>query len=243
MKNKRLIFLFILMIPLLISLACQFTPTPTPAEQAYEMATSIPANKPQVSAGPAENPYTAENSGNQQGASNSFMESDCYVSGITFDSITTGYSVDEIYDGPYINCNYSTTGAHGLSETAYISIIAYKPDMLEGFYLDLTDNISGYVDQSNEWNAHPDLSEEMKDEITMLRDDGEGYVFLITKNANVQGCILGKGFGAEMVEGKYLVQIMYSSCEGDASSYQAALNSLKSAAEVAIYRVETAKQP
>ncbi|NJD59546.1 MAG: hypothetical protein FIA98_09130 [Anaerolineae bacterium] len=193
---------------------------------------SLPV-KPSVAASPT----------SKQNSPAGFTESDCYASGITLDSITTGNSVDEIYDGPYINCNYSTTGAHGLSETAYISIIAYKADMLDGFYMDLKDNLSGYVDQSNEWNAQPDLPAEAMDVIDMLRDDSDGYVFMITKDANVQGCKLGKGYGTEMVNGKYLVQIMFSSCEGDTSSYLAALDSLKSAAEVAIYRIETGTQP
>jgi hypothetical protein len=165
------------------------------------------------------------------------------MSGINFDTITIAKDDDDIYDGPSLICSCSKEGAHGLSETLFINIAAYKADMLVGFYLDFKDNISGYIDQSNEWNAQPDLPEEAKDEITMLRDDSDGYVFMITKNANFQDCTLGKVYGVEKVYGKYLIQVMFSSCEGDTSSYLDAVNNLKSAAEVAIYRIETGAQP
>jgi hypothetical protein len=165
------------------------------------------------------------------------------MSGIIFDPISFDSMVDDYYDGPYITCSYSTTNTYGLSETVYLSITAYKPDKLEEFYQDTKDNISGYVAQSNEWNAHPDLSAEMKDVITMLRDDEDGYIFMIAKNANVQGCTRGDGYGVEKINDKYLVKLIFTSCVSDASSYPVSMNYLKSIAEAAVTRVESGAQP
>jgi hypothetical protein len=173
-----------------------------------------------------------------------FEKTDCSVASITFSDITVSYDVNDIYDGPYLICSSSSTGAHGLSENAYISIIAYKADEIGGFYLDMQKNIQGFVDQANEWNADPDLPAEAKDEVTFIRNDQNGYVFMISYEANVQKCYSGSGYGAELVNGKYLVHLSFQSCElADAAAYTAVMQALETAALTAIDRVEAARQP
>ena len=49
------------------------------------------------------------------------------------------------------------------------------------------------------------------------------------------------GSGEEKIEGKYLVNLGFQSCEGDAAAYTAALENLRTAALAAIERVETAR--
>jgi hypothetical protein len=173
-----------------------------------------------------------------------FQATDCNVAGITFPDITTSYNVDDIYDGPYLVCNSSSEGAHNLSVHYYINIVAYKADKLDAFYQELQTNIQGFVDQSTEWNADPDVPAEIKDEITFIRNDSDGYVFMITSFSNVQNCENGRGYGVEKVLGKYLVQVQFQSCElADAGAYTAVLKSLETAALAAIQRVEGASKP
>jgi hypothetical protein len=237
MRNDRLKPLTFFLFTMLLSLACVLTPrnkqsnTDDPAEQAPLASSSVDQ--------PADDALL----GDQQVKPAGFSESDCSMSGVTFNPISYGNTVDDIYDGPNLTCSYSSTGAHGLSETNYIRIVAYKADQLEGFYSDLKENINGYIVQSNEWNAHPDLPADAKNEITMIRDDADGYVFMITKNANVQGCTKGDGYGVEKVAGKYLVQILFSSCEGTAPSYLTTIKYMQSIAAEAIARLEASPQP
>jgi hypothetical protein len=231
MKNIGLKPFSLFMLTILLSLACAQIPAKIPAEQ-FPLASSS-VNQPAQDA----------NSGDQQEKPVVFSEADCSISGIIFNPISYDYIVDDVYDGPNLICSYSTEGAHGLSETDYIRIVAYKAEKLEGFYQDLKENINGYIVQANEWNAHPDLPADAKDEITMIRDDDDGYVFMITKNANVQGCTKGDGYGVEKVNGKYLVQILFSSCEGTSPSYLAQIKYLQSTAAEAIKRVEANAQP
>jgi hypothetical protein len=206
------------------------------------LASAAPNQLPIASASVSQ-PPDAVSPVDQQAKPPGFQESDCNMSGIEFEPISFDYIVDDVYDGPYLTCSYSGTNTYGLSETVYFSIGAYKPDKLEEFYQDTKENISGYVAQSNEWNAHPDLSAEMKDVITILRDDTDGYIFMIAKNANVQGCTRGDGFGVEKVNGKYLVKLIFTSCVSDAPGYLVSMNYLKETAESAIKRVEAATQP
>jgi hypothetical protein len=237
MRNNRLKFLFLLIIPVILSLACNFS-------GATQLPNAIrPVNQPPNAVVPASQPPNAVSPIDQQGKPTGFSEADCNVSGATFDNITVDYIVDDIYDGPYLICSFSTTGAHGLSETAYIRIVAYKADKLEGFYQDQQENIKGFVDQANNWNAQPDLPPNAKDEITFIRDDSDGYIFMITREANVQECINGDGYGAEKINGKYLVQLQFTSCEGDAGAYVTAIQNLQTAATEAIKRVEASAQP
>jgi hypothetical protein len=105
---------------------------------------------------------------------NGFLATDCSVSGITFPDITVSYNVDDPYNGPYLVCNSSSEGAHGLSVHYYINIVAYQAAKLDAIYQEQQANIQGFVDQSNEWNADPDIPAEIKDEITFLRNDSDG---------------------------------------------------------------------
>jgi hypothetical protein len=249
MKNNNLRFLLLIVILLFPSLSCLlFGAKPAPnANNPPDLAplASSPPEQFPVASAPPNQPPDANSPSNQQGKPSGFLKADCGVSGISFkdNDITVDYIVDDMYDGPYLICNYSSTGSHGLSETAYFSVIAYKAGKLDEFYLPLKENIKGFVDQANEWNAQPDLPSEVKDEITFIRDDSDGYIFMITSESNVQGCLMGDGYGAEKINGKYLVKLQFSSCEGDAGAYLDAFQNLKTAAEEAIKRVEASAQP
>jgi hypothetical protein len=140
-----------------------------------------------------------------QAAPAGFQESDCALQGMTFDNITIDYIVDDMYDGAYLICSGVTTGSHGQDENNFLKITAYKPALLQQYYDELKANNQRSLDQANEWNANPDIPEEMKDTISIIRDDDERFMFLITQEANVPGCLMGDGFGAEMFYEKYLI--------------------------------------
>jgi hypothetical protein len=159
-----------------------------------------------------------------------FKRSDCENTGIIFPDITDGYFVDEINDGPYIMCNLSSQGAHG-SIQASIGITAFQADKLGGFYQNQKATIKAYVDQSTEWNAQPDMPEEVKDVISILYDDVDGYVFMITSEANMQNCYQGRGYGTLILFDKYLANMQYVSCElADTAAYVDMMNILQTAA-------------
>jgi hypothetical protein len=66
---------------------------------------------------------------------------------------------------------------------------------------------------------------------------------MITGYANVQECLNGYGYGAEKVDGKYLVNVSFQSCElADTASYTAMLQNLETTAIAAIMRLEAAKR-
>jgi hypothetical protein len=96
-----------------------------------------------------------------------FLESDCNVPGVTFTNIHVGYTTDNIYDGPSLTCHTSSTGAHGLSKVAYISILALKPDELEKAYQEKQTVNQGFVPTTKEWNADPKLLAELIAEINL----------------------------------------------------------------------------
>ena len=172
-----------------------------------------------------------------------FLDSDCAVPGVTFPSPYVGDQVtDEVFDGPSLICDSSTEGAHGRPVSAHIGITAYQADKLEGFYQQAVEGIRGFVDQANAWNALPDVPPDARFEITFIQNDNDGYIFMITSQANVYDCLDGSGYGQAKVEGKYLVNLGFQSCEGDAAAYTAALMNLRTAALAAIQRVETAGQ-
>ena len=177
------------------------------------------------------------------GTPGGFQESDCAVPGMTFPSpYIGGAEFNEVFDGPSLICSASSEGAHGLPVSAHIGITALKADKLEGRYQQAVESIRRFVDQANKRNAIPDVPPEARFEITFIRNDSDGYVFMITSQANVYDCLLGSGYGEEKIEGKYLVNIQFESCElGDAAAYTAALESLRTAALAAIERVETAR--
>jgi hypothetical protein len=253
MKNVRPQFLFPVVVFLLLSLACglpgnlsddRVVENPSvenPSNQLPEA--NNPSNQLPEASSPSDQLSNANNPSDQQEKPGGFLKTDCNVSGVTFKDITVDYIVDDIYDGPYLICNLSTTGSKGLTESAYIRIVAYKAGPLLEYYQDLKSNIQGYVDQATEWNKQPDIPESTKDTITFLRDDSDGYIFMITKEANVQGCLNGNGFGVENIDGKYLIELHYISCEGDAGAYVTTLQNLQNAARDAIRRVEASAQP
>jgi hypothetical protein len=247
MRNGNLKFFFPLIILVILSLACSFSGA-TQASNASSPDNQLPnsnspANQQPDANIPADQPSDANSPSDQLAEPTGFSESDCNVSGVTFDTITVDYYVDEVYDGPYLICSFSATGSKGLSETAYFRIVAYKADKLTQFYQELQTNIKGFVDQSTEWNAQPDIPADAKDEITFIQNDSDGYIFLITKDANVQNCTMGDGYGAEKINGKYLIQLQFSSCESDAGAYMTTLENLHNAALEAILRVEESAQP
>ena len=173
-----------------------------------------------------------------------FQESDCAVPGVTFPPPSFGYEVDDLHNGPYVYCSSSGEGAHGLSETAYIGITTLQSGKLDMAYRQALDGIQGFVDQANKRNAIPDVPPDARFEITFIRNDNDGYVFMITSQANVYDCLLGSGFGSEKIEGKYLVNLQFESCElGDAAAYTAALEDLRTAALAAIDRLEAQAGP
>lgn len=250
MKNYRPQFLTPVIILMIVSLVCVLSACSPYGNIEFgdDPSNQLPeANNPSNQLPEVNNPSNqlpnANDPSDQQEEPGRFVKTDCNVSGVTFKDITVDYFVDDIYDGPYLICSVSTTGSHGLNESAYFRIVAYKAGPLLEVYPDLQNSIKGFVDQANEWNALPDLPPEARDEITFIRDDSEGYIFMITKEANVQGCLDGTGYGVEKVDGKYLVQLHYISCEGDAGAYVTAMENLRNAARDAIRRVEASAQP
>jgi len=167
-----------------------------------------------------------------------FTNADCQTAGITFSEISTSYLVDDVNNGPYLMCNASSQGAHG-SIQAYISITALQPGKLDGSYQNQKAAIKGYVDQSTAWNADPDVPAEVKDVISILYDDNDGYVFMITSEANVQKCYQGRGYGTLILFDKYLANMQYVACElADTAAYTAMMNNLQTTAIMAALRVE-----
>ena len=235
---RRSVWLFVGCLLIIISIACncnipgldQKLASGNPSSGGVKLATGA------APSGPAQITATVP-----PGAG--FSAADCAAPGVTFPAPSVGFAVDNVHNGPYIYCSFSQTGAHGLSDTAYIGITAYQPAELEQAYQGNLEAIRGFVTQAQEWNALPDLPAEIRQEITMIREDETGYVFMITGWANVQECLLGTGHGAEKVNGKYLVITQYESCElGDSAAYTAALENLRAAALAAIQRVEAGAQ-
>jgi hypothetical protein len=172
-----------------------------------------------------------------------FEEADCSATGMSFDTITVNYAIDETYDGPYLICSSSKPGSHDDTVHSYLYAIAYKEDKLAEFYQKEKDNLQGFVTQATEWNAQPDLPADLIDEITFIRNDANAYVFTISYDANVQNCYRGDGYGIEIVNHKYLVKLVYNSCElGSAADYAAEMSKLEEAALTAITRVEAETQ-
>jgi len=167
-----------------------------------------------------------------------FNRTDCESFDIAFSEISIGNLDDEINAGPYIMCNLSSQGAHG-SIRASIYITAFQADKLDGLYQNQKTTIKSFVDQSTEWNSDPAVPEEVKDVISILYDDIDGYVFMITSEANVQNCYQGRGYGTLVLFDKYLANIQYESCElADTAAYVTLMQKLMAMAEVAALNVE-----
>jgi len=134
-KNRRILLITIIIL-VLVSLAC--SAGDVPPGNALTATSKVPT--PQVM---------------------KFLESDCNVSGVTFTTTHIGYNTDNFYDGPSLTCHTSSTGAHGLAESAYISILALKPDQLEKSYQEKQTVNQGFVTNAKEWNASPNLPAEL----------------------------------------------------------------------------------
>jgi len=176
-----------------------------------------------------------------------FVESDCNVSGVTFTTTHVGYNTEGIANGPSMTCHTSSTGAHGLSEVAYIGILALKPDELEKAYQEKITVNQGFVATAKEWNATPDHSPELIANINFFSDMDDleyAYTFMITQYSNVQECLLGDGHGVEKINGKYLVEVNFTSCElGDTAAYESMMEKLHAAALDAIKRIDGEIKP
>jgi hypothetical protein len=169
-----------------------------------------------------------------------FNESDCNDVGISFSDIWVGRAQDENVEGPYLHCELSSDGAHG-SIHASLGIETYKADKLEAAYQNQRTTILVNVTSANEWNNQPDMPEDVKYVISTLYDKVDGYVFMITAEANMENCIDGSGYGTMILFDKYLANFQYSSCElADTAAYVAMLNSFEQAAINATMRVESA---
>jgi hypothetical protein len=217
-KNRRNLLIAIIVL-VLVSLACS--------------AGDVPAGKAPTATSKVPTPQVMK-----------FLESDCNVPGVTFTTTHVGYNTDNIYDGPSLTCHTSSTGAHGLSEAAYIGILALKPDELEKSYQEKKAVNQGFVDSANEWNADPKLPAELLAKITFLDDDADTYTFMITQYSNVQECVLGTGYGVEKINGKYLVEVTFTSCElGDSAAYGERMGRMVLAALDAVARIDGEIKP
>jgi len=169
-----------------------------------------------------------------------FEEKDCIVDGVIFSDIQIYNTVDEINNGPSIICNSSSTGSHGETHASII-ITSFQTNKLAGYYQDQKKTITTWVDEATQWNSDPGMPEEVKDVISILYDQPNGYIFMIT--SQMQDCVQGRGFGTMMLFNKYLANIQYSSCElADAGAYLIMMQNLQTAAMVAVGRVEEANK-
>ena len=163
--------------------------------------------------------------------------------GVTFPEITINYIVDGNNAGPILTCSSLTQGSRG-SVRYYINIISFQAAKLEGNYQQQKAAIQVFVDQSTQWNADPAVPERAKHQISIIKDDSDGYIFTISSEANVQNCYRGYGYGVEKVDGKYLVHVEFESCElPDAAAYNAVMQNLEAMALTAVLRVESAGKP
>jgi len=168
-----------------------------------------------------------------------FLSSDCSINGLVFPDITTGNSNFDPYDGPSLVCNSTASGEQGLNEIRSFNINTIKPAFTTSSFEDQKSVYKPIVDDALAWKAKNPTS---STEVIMLQDDESGYIYVILTNANVQGCILGEGYGVEIIE-NYLVNYNFSSCEGDSYSYIKSIEVLQQAARSAIDRLHKSQQP
>ena len=168
-----------------------------------------------------------------------FLSSDCSINGLVFPDITTVNSNFDPYDGPSLVCNSTASGEQGLNEIRSFNINTIKPAFTTSSFEDQKSVYKPIVDDALAWKAKNPTS---STEVIMLQDDESGYIYVILTNANVQGCILGEGYGVEIIE-NYLVNYNFSSCEGDSYSYIKSIEVLQQAARSAIDRLHKSQQP
>ena len=168
-----------------------------------------------------------------------FLSFDCAINGLVFPNITTGTSSFDPYDGPSLICNSTATGEHGLSEIRHININTIKPAFKTSSFEDQKSVYKPIVENAVAWKAkNPTASTE----VIMLQEDEGAYIYLILTNANVQECVLGEGYGVEIID-HYLVNYNFSSCEGDSFSYVKSIEDLQKTARLAIDRLQKGQKP
>lgn len=162
-----------------------------------------------------------------------FLPSDCSACGMTFDNITAEFNTSDPFDGPFLICNSTTTGGNGLNEIHQLDVHAVKPEFLTSSFAEQKSVWKPIIDDAIAWKEkNPTASTE----VIMIRDDEGGYIYLVLTNANVQGCLLGEGYGSEIFN-SYLVNMQFSSCEGNAAEYLQAIEKLRDTARKAVERV------
>lgn len=230
MKTHRLLFL-LFAIAFFVIPGCEFLGNPsTGAVQDDEIKPTEPV-KPSVT------PTVLAVANTEQATG--FTSLDCSINGLEFPNITTGNNTFDPYDGPSLICNLTTTGEHGLTETRHLNINAIKPAFITSSYEEQKSVYKPIVDDAVAWKEkNPTASTE----VIMLQEDEDAYIYLILTNANVQGCILGEGYGVEIIE-NFLVNYNFSSCEGDSYSYVKSIEALQQTARSAIDRLNKSQQP
>ena len=163
-----------------------------------------------------------------------FEPADCSATGLTFENITTGNNDFEPYDGPHLICNSVATGSHGLNEIHHVNINKYQ---LESINTAFEVQKAVYITIVDDAVAWKEKNPTAGTDVVMIRDDEGGYVYLILTNASVQGCLVGEGYGVEKID-QYLVNLNFSSCEGDVAYYRATIETLRVTARLAVERVE-----
>src|SRR5512135_1077320 len=83
-----------------------------------------------------------------------FVPEDCNFGEVDFLNPTVAFYTDGDNAGPYLICSLIEQGTHD-SVTYYISIIAYKADKLDQYYIDLKASNESFVDQAVKWNSNP----------------------------------------------------------------------------------------
>lgn len=163
-----------------------------------------------------------------------FVPSDCSTAGILFQNITSAINNYDPFNGPYLICNSTSTAANGLNEIHHVDVHAVKPEFLASSFEDQKGVWKPKIDDAIAWKEkNPTASTE----IIMIRDDETGYIYIVLTNANVQGCLLGEGYGTE-IAGSYLVNLQFSSCAGNSAEYLRMIESLRDTARKVIERVE-----
>jgi hypothetical protein len=127
-----------------------------------------------------------------------------------------------------------TTGSHGLNEIHHVNINKYQ---LESINTAFEVQKAVYITIVDDAVAWKEKNPTAGTDVVMIRDDEGGYVYLILTNASVQGCLVGEGYGVEKID-QYLVNLNFSSCEGDVAYYRATIETLRVTARLAVERVE-----
>ena len=171
--------------------------------------------------------------------SSGFLPSDCAINNFSFPNITTGSNDYDFYNGPYLICNSNRTGEHGITETMHFSITAIKSESISSKFEEQKAVFQTIVDEALDWKERNPTA---GTDVVKIRDEADGYIYLILTNATAQNCLLGEGYGVEIVN-DYQILYLFSSCAGSEADYTEAMDSLSMAAYNAISRLENGKNP